>query len=265
MLNLSINGRIRSFKYPAFSTIFLVRILFHALKPPQQSQVTYLQRISVTHEIQGGSSDESDLIEDLKVNRDLHLLCAAEKIAFILLVALFGRLIDRRTTRTLLENLLDFRSSYRRFGKVALILVFFRLSNLFYRLLVNNSMRVMKSLIDSSQIITNPTQLLSSQYEFCFFRDDDLYRLMKRMPERSIFRQLYDRRKPEDHCTIDLGKLNERIDFTNRAFFINPRFVRSILSIYGKEKEQVGYSIQLGVLAATPLRPHLSLRPTLIF
>ena len=208
-----------------------------------QSQVVYLQKMSFAHEIARPSvQEESDLLEDLEVNRDFNLLFIAEKLTFSLFIIVFGFLLNQtKRTKILLENLFDFRNSYRFFSKISLILAFFKLSNFFYKQLVNNSIKVMKVLIDSSRIITTPIDLLNSKFEFCFFSEDKMFRLIPSMPEGSTFRRLYEKRQPQDHCVLDLSKLKERVDFTNRGFFVNKLFVRSALSVFGKEKEGAIY------------------------
>ena len=93
-------------------------------------------------------------------------------------------------------------------------------------------------LIDTSEIITNPRQLLDSRYEFCFYGDDDFLRIIKEMPNTNILKLLIEKYKD---CVVDVTVLNQRLDLTNRAFFINPAYIRAILSLYVEEKPNVNY------------------------
>ena len=104
-------------------------------------------------------------------------------------------------------------------------------------------------LIDSSSIITDPSQTLGSKYEFCFSDDDDLFRLVKDMPKGHHLRSLFDNNK---FCSFDMAALNERINFTNRVFFMLPAFVRSVLALYVQEKANQIYWLSEPIFFDSP-------------
>ena len=58
------------------------------------------------------------------------------------------------------------------------------------------------------------------------------------MPENHLLKLLVEKNK---NCIIDLSMLSRRIDLTNRAIFVNPLYIRSILSLYVKEKADAIY------------------------
>ena len=95
-------------------------------------------------------------------------------------------------------------------------------------------------LIDRSSIITDLDQLFESKFEFCYSVDDDVLRL----PENHRLRRLIEKNK---NCFFDLSARLEPLDLTNRAFFVNPKFIRSILSVYIKEKADAIYWISAPV------------------
>ena len=104
-----------------------------------------LFRIAVVHEIEMQHAQEIDLSEQLKVNRAFDLGCAVELALFALLVALFNLLTGQtKTTRVLIENLLDIRGNlYHRFSRYGMVIVSAKLFFMFYRLLLGNSIKTM--------------------------------------------------------------------------------------------------------------------------
>lgn len=105
----------------------------------------FLSRTSVVHEIEMSHAHETDLSEELKVNRAFDFGCAIELVLFALLIVIFNLLTgQRRKTRVLIENLLDFRGNlYHRFSKYGMLIVSAKLFFMFYRLLLGNSIKTM--------------------------------------------------------------------------------------------------------------------------
>lgn len=172
------------------------------------------------------SVNEKDLLfEELRMNGVLDSIFASALIAFSLLIVALNCWINRTrkkrqklSWKELLEHLLEFKrsTSLSRVSKIALGILFFRLFLMLYRLLVANAMQTMKVLIDSSQIITNPEQLLISQYELCLPGDPDLHQILKAMPPGSLYRRTYERHLEKGACLFGLSE-GGRIDFTNKV------------------------------------------------
>lgn len=106
------------------------------------------------------------------------------------------------------------------------------------------------TLIDSSSIITNPSKMLNSKYEFCYSHDDDIRRAVKDYPDNHFLKRVIEKNKD---CILDLSALKELPDLTNRAFFVSPKFIRSILSLYIKEKADAIYWMSQPIFFDNPL------------
>ena len=171
------------------------------------------------------------LVEELKTNSILDCIWALEVIAFTLLMVVFNILLNQtRTTkqqirtRSILESIpFEFKSNYRQFSKIALILIFYKFFITLIQLFLSNSIQTKKVLIDSSMIITELRQLLGSKYRFCFFHDSDFDRVVKDTPKTDVLRQLYE----QHACKLTLSTI-EQIDFTHKAILIDPIVARAV-------------------------------------
>ena len=100
--------------------------------------------------------------------------------------------------------------------------------------------------IDSSSIITNLDKLLESKFEFCYSVDDEILRL----PENNPLRRVLEKNKG---CVGDLSVGVEPIDLTNRAFFMDPPFIHSMLAVCIKEKADAIYWASEPVFLDNPM------------
>lgn len=58
------------------------------------------------------------------------------------------------------------------------------------------------------------------------------------MPENHLLKRVIEK---SVNCAVDISVLTERIDLTNRAIFLNPVYVRTVLSLYVQEKADAIY------------------------
>lgn len=96
-------------------------------------------------------------------------------------------------------------------------------------------MRIIKDL-SSSPLLRN-----SNLENFCVIKD---------MPKNHLLRRVIEKNAD---CAIDMTSISERIDLTNRAIFLSPSFIRTVLSLYIKEKTDVIYWMSAPVFFNNPL------------
>lgn len=74
--------------------------------------------------------------------------------------------------------------------------------------------------------------------------------MVREMPENYPLKRLMKKNK---NCIFDISALGERLDLTNRAMFVYPELIRSVLSLYIKEKPDVIYWLSQPVFFDDPL------------
>lgn len=86
--------------------------------------------------------------------------------------------------------------------------------------------------------MTSLEKLLDSDYRFCLFSDSDFFRVVNDYDETNTLRRLYEKHRD---CLFDISNMKEQFKFTNKATLINPIFLRTVLALYMKEKEEAKY------------------------
>ena len=128
-------------------------------------------------------------------------------------------------------------------SKLGVALIFFRAFVMFNKLFFSNSIKTLKVLVDTTNIINSLEKLLKSKFTACFFTDHSSYNFISHSSESTLLGSVFEKSR-KNRCLFNLSKLNAReIDLTSKALFVNPFFFKSILSSFVKETKNVNYFI----------------------
>lgn len=158
----------------------------------------------------------------------------------------FNRLREKKITiQILISNLFQFKHDFKHpVTKIGLKLIFCRLFLMLCQIIINNSIKTSKLLIDTSPLIKSLDQLLKSDYTSCYFDDYFVFDHVINSPKTSLLKRVYSEKRwlqsaiKKEECVLNLSKMREQIDMTGKAFLLNPLMTNNILSNFMKAKSK---------------------------